>query len=305
MTVVLDLAMRCVSLLGVTILLFAVCVQGLDVWRVGATHTNAELRVAIVCGWHAREWATVELCKHWESLVHHDTRMRWIIVPEMNMQTQRVKQQQQSSCLRVNQRGVDPNRNWPEQCDNGEPASKPGEEFYGGTLALSEPEVRELDQLLREEQPHLLLLAHTGSNMILTPYDSACMQHHENRTSVEHLSKLANWLADALPSNSQWLRPLVGPGHELLFWYKVSGGLTDYAMQQLGVPLVLTLETYKDHQQCLDSTVELGCAHQFVPHDPQTCRVDLQPYLQRWGAIVRTLRDMPEDDLTTLRSWVL
>jgi hypothetical protein len=285
------------------LVLAALGVQALDVWRLGAERGNTTLTVALVCGWHAREWATVELCAHWESLVHSQPGpFRWLIVPSMNSNTQRVKQGHVSACRRTNSRGVDPNRNWPRVCQPvgfSEPVQ--GDEDYAGAEPLSETEVRELDQLLREERPHVLLTAHTGANAIMTPYDTDC---REQQSISGTMTKFANWLADGF-SMREGMRPLVGPGHQLL-GYSGHGTLGDYAAHTLRVPIVLTLETWREHAQCPQRSEDDVCMQQFVPHlrPEQGCKVDLQAWLQRWGSVVRSLRDIKADDLRTLRGWV-
>lgn len=248
---------------------------------------NRPLRVMVACGWHGREWATVELCKDWKNLQssQEQRRVEWHFIESLNPSGVGAAGSGHNPCQRVNARGVDLNRNFPPltACPDNETLPvrrggegvtlKPWDETYPGPEPLSEQETRDFVAQVLWFRPDVLLLVHTGEELIALPYDSCWSTDHE--VLYERQLYLGRAMAQAvgIEENKVW------PGLTVL--YPAVGTATDYARQALNVPFVYTLETYKttDHQQ------QQQLASRAL--SPEQCRdvftpTDMPAYLARW-----------------------
>lgn len=275
------------------------------------------LKILVACGFHAREWSTTILCERMLERVatHMRKEIQWIIIPRVNPAVDLVRNKTLGACWRWNSNRVDLNRNWPlvhdQLCPNESSdyvISKPGEETYTGPHPFSEPETRKLRDTLIQEKPDIAFFVHTGSEMILLPYES-CLD--KKPSNYRQYVKLAKWLSDYVSNGTD--RVLVGQSSRML--YKSYGSLGDYATHVLHVPFAFTVETYRGVAHCSEQPIgflqrataemtESDCEQTFVPHSPVSCSVDLDNYLTRWTALVDAFTNAPVADLNLIREWI-
>jgi hypothetical protein len=282
--------------------------------------SSSRLRVFVACGFHGREWATVELCSEWQRLASSSSAssdVEWIIVPSVNEYGVREARVKAHYCSRLNRNQVDLNRNFPyertvAQCDypydfyeRMRTSSAIGSEEYGGPFAFSERETVRLDREIRRHQPiDIALFVHTGEEAIVMPRD-ACFSTASEPLYTRQL-KLAQLLAGTVNVTR------VGPG--LVVMYPALGTASDYAFDVLRIPFVYTLETYRyggggadadDVERVLKTptanmTVD-ECEKTFVPSD-------MQAYLARWNklfhAIHTGLGRADRKDGRVIRRWI-
>ncbi len=273
---------------------------------VGAQQRKPRLMVA--CGWHGREWATADLCRDWQRRVLEQpstTAVEWFIVPEVNPDSLEAARSARNPCQRCNARGVDLNRNFPllEQCPMGTPPIrlgdeerallKPWNETYPGEYPLSEPESRRIADDVRRFAPDVLLLVHSGGDLISLPYDS-CWSADEEPLYARQLG-IGRWMATTVNISTD----RVWPGLSVL--YAAVGTFGDYARSYLNVPFVYTLETYQTSDPTLlsRSTASLSaeeCTRYFNP-------LDLGAYLNRWARLAESFAALDHGSCEQLVHW--
>lgn len=243
----------------------------------GPVDRGGQMRVALVCGQHGREFISPELCYHLIRLLqlqerhpYLTERLFWLrergvqfwVLPLANRWAhERIEKQPGRACLRVNRNGVDLNRNFP--CpDFVQARASRGAVDYGGERPLSEHESVATDQFLALAAPHILLNVHSGAQKILLPYDCTPLEMHPHYGDAVRMANLAR---QAMGLDGRTL-PV---GKSSLLLYEAHGTLMDYAAATLEVPLVYTLEIYEaaDADQSVGDA-ELSaeqCMHWFNP----------------------------------------
>jgi len=250
-----------------------------------SVHGSAEapLRVMVVCGLHPREVVSPALCARWAALLAETppARVRFVLATVQHSFPA-------DPCWRGNARGVDLNRNWPHI-----PMSTASsvQLLNAAAAPAGEAETQALDAALREHAPDILLAVHSGTNAVLTPYDSC----DATPANWPDLLRLGRWLVaggvcpqcsvDAAPRHLQ---------------YEASGTLTDYALHVLGVPLVLTLEVYENA-----TAVAALVRSKDAPLDAALCRAlfvppSMERVLAPWDEALRRLAQPSDDDYVEL-----
>ena len=252
---------------------------------------EAPLRVMVVCGLHPREVLSTALCLRWATLLaaQPDQGTRTQLLLATVRHSGPAAQLDHYPCWRGNWRGVDLNRNWPRVpgCVAHPPADPPPPP--DGPEPLSEPESRALDDAITAFAPDVLLAVHSGTNAMLTPYDS-CERTPQNWPD---LLRLGRWLV----SDGVCPHCLIDTTPQAL-GYTAGGTLTDYAYHWLGVPLVLTVELYENAEavQALARAGALSpslCSAMFVP-------VDMDAVLAPWDTVLWRLARPSDADYVEL-----
>ncbi len=290
---------------------------------------SGPLRVLVACGWHGREWATVRLCEAWQRRVEElrahtiaEVRPSWVewrFIHAVNKDGVRIAQQEGHACHRGNAAGVDLNRNFPpiKACPDGtEPrapryltrAGRDAEE-YPGPAPESERETLEYEAEVRAFAPDMVLLVHTGTEGILLPYD-ACFEPAPSDVFLRQKA-IANRMARAArvdPGRVGTLSNKIG--------YAAVPTAADWTFAEADAPFTFTLETYLTPAKC-DAGARVRqlktanmsddeCTLTFVPHHPETCRVDLEHYVKRWLPLVDAVERLThgDKDRKTLEAWL-
>lgn len=267
------------------------------------------LKVYVACGFHGREWATVELCKAMREEVNRRRAAAtnanpfwtdWYFDVDVNPDGTRAARLEGGECQRGNSRGVDLNRNFPpiERCPSGLPPARPpfmrfvgrDAEDYPGERPLSEYETRLVVEHMREYNPDVALFIHTGTTGIMLPYDS-CFEPtpgQYNLMMTEFASKMSevlNLKKERIGRSTTRLHPGVGTA-------------ADYAFAELGIPFTFTVETYEMPLACEGASTLLRkptnklslreCKKVFVPHSASdNCRnPNIEAYIERWVKLV-------------------
>jgi hypothetical protein len=287
------------------------------------------MRIMVVCGMHAKEMVSTEVCADWMTLVdsirpHQNwsyPQLDWLFVPIANpsgrdmvsealVKLINTKEQGPGLCYRGNRRGTDINRNWPNVVDIREATLRAAKK-----LSREGPEAQAADYFLKGSylrKNHGPLEEYAGvrpfSEVETAALRDMLYEFRPHMFVVIHSGTEAilvpyNSLRDEEPRNlrslmrvANTLKPLdcdlcrIGRGSQYL--YDANGTATDYAFEAVRVPLVYTLEVYVDAE--LDAAKEeltpLECLAQFNPLK----EVGLTRVLDRW-------RRWPEELLLNLR----
>ncbi len=188
------------------------------------------LVVLIVCGIHAREFTTIDICKN---IVDRHEKVKYVIVDVMNPDGVEIARSK-DECWRGNANKVDLNRNFPHPFRNYTRSQRlTYEEEYAGKNALSEWESRSLISITQQYKPSVLLTIHSGDIAVLIPYDG----YHDRYPSLAKHKRIAS---NAL--NSKCSQCKIGSSIRLI-GYESIGTISDYASKELDVEYVFTLET--------------------------------------------------------------
>lgn len=296
------------ALVAVTIARIADAHEGAD-WDDGSYTRVGAVRVYVACGFHGREWATVELCKAMEAEVRRRVAAanrskpfwtQWFFDSDVNPEGTRAARTEGNECQRGNARGVDINRNFPpiERCPSGMPPARPplgvfvgrDSEDYPGERPLSEHETRAIVSNMREFRPDVALFIHTGTVAIMQPYDS-CFEPTPGKYNLM-MTEFASKMADVLGLKKWQL------GRSTTRLHPGVGTASDYAFAHLDVPFTFTIETYEMPSACprageilrkpTSRMTPAECRLAFVPHTAadNCARPNLQAYIARWIKIV-------------------
>lgn len=211
-----------------------------------------DLRVLIVCGQHGRELVSSELCYNLISLMQGKINqfdrtkaiyqlkawgVAFYIVPIVNPYA-RALTFTRKQCVRVNENGVDLNRNFPSNFQK--PSNKKnyvqGDEEYEGISPLSESESIDLDMYIDIIQPHMFINVHSGGNAVLIPYDADITQQYKNYRTVVHA-------VNSVRATSR-MRMDFTLGPSSLLYYQSYGTMMDYVIDFKHVDIALTLEIF-------------------------------------------------------------
>lgn len=222
--------------------------------------------VLVVCGQHARELVTSEVCLDllYELLFAGGDGVVWHIVPVMNPDGRRKAEQNLSKngCWRGNENGVDLNRNFPSwvgeekqkkiraRVERGSVETNPGP--YPG----SEPETMAIMELLTREdlRVDMIVNVHSGTEAVGLPYDCCAQERHPLYHQMVAAAQAAKRPMYEDPGEvdpgdyermRRWLEKLpVGQSSHSTILYESVGSLVDYAVGVARVPVGYTVEVY-------------------------------------------------------------
>jgi murein peptide amidase A len=164
-------------------------------------------------GVHGDEPEGVELAlSTLQWLKSHTQKMFWSLIPCLNPDGVVLRQ-------RTNARGVDLNRNYPSK-DWSAVARAP--RYHPGPCPNSEPEIQALVKLIQEQKPHVIVHCHSWKPSIVCAGPEALRlgQHFSDSTGYPLLDDIG---------------------------YPTPGSLSQYAWQDLGIPVVCIEEKERIH----------------------------------------------------------
>lgn len=241
--------------------------NGTDEWSLAAygpigNVNRADVRVAILCGQHAREIITSEICFNLIRLIQLDSAhplfteriaalrekgVGFWVVPVINdWGREQIESDPHKACLRKNKNGVDLNRNFP--CPDLEKTDLPSNATtYAGAFDMSEPESKALNSFLEQVRPDIMFNVHSGIERVLLPYDCCSLAVHRNYKKMLEVAQLAKRSVAANTPDLQYVKPsqwFTGSSSQLL--YESHGTLMDYAVHTYDVPFAYTLEVFEN-----------------------------------------------------------
>jgi len=226
-----------------------------------SNHTSDKTaqRVFLLFGEHARELISPELGLFFVRLICADPqlqkvdpslqskavrllagpiRVEYMIVVNANPISRR-KVEAGAWCLRVNERGVDLNRNWGIHRDSVTEKQRTDPDEYEGPSAFSEPQTRIVKRLVEAFKPVAFVSLHSGTFMLGTP---------AAYTSTFPSIPMPNGLAmlDVLkPINEQYCQCPYGPVG-IAVGYESAGTCLDYVYEKEKVPFSFIWEIFTD-----------------------------------------------------------
>jgi len=227
--------------------------------RTAPNASQAMQRVFLLFGEHARELISPELGLFFLRLLCADTqleagegelqhkaaqllegrdRVEYLVVVNANPVSRR-RVEKGDWCLRVNERGVDLNRNWGVHRDAVPKSQQTDPEQNEGPEAFSEPETRIIRRLVESFQPITFVSVHSGTFMLGTP---------AAYTTKFPVSPMPNGVAmlDVLkPINEKHCQCAYGPVG-IAVGYESAGTCLDYIYEKLNVPFAFIWEIYTD-----------------------------------------------------------
>jgi len=147
----------------------------------------------------------------------------------------RKKVEEGQSCLRVNEHGVDTNRNWPDDWNHFTEGTQA--DTNAGPAAASEPETRLVMKLMKEYKPTHFLTIHSGTRGMYMPY-AKDPEKTADRNGPEMMKALYELDKDYCQC------PFGGAGKEV--GYQCPGTCLDWAYDVLKVPYTFAFEIYGD-----------------------------------------------------------
>mmetsp|Transcript_12654 Transcript_12654/g.34074 ORF Transcript_12654/g.34074 Transcript_12654/m.34074 type:complete len:577 (+) Transcript_12654:14-1744(+) len=243
---------------------------------------HRKTRVLAVFGEHGRELIGPEVALRLAETVcaHEDPKwdatlldVEFVIIPVANEHGRGLVERGVDVCSRLNENGVDLNRNFPYQWGKHDATTLLEEEPCGPT-PFSEPETRAIDHFVRQFRPHLYLSFHSGDQAVILPYDSS-----RSPPPLERMQRLRAVADRALgltfKSNSTVEDSRAGPRESPtasksaggggfvtgsasnVFGYCAFGTATDYVFEVLRVPFVYTIELFGELQAHSDDCVRM------------------------------------------------
>ena len=222
--------------------------------------SNATKRVFLVFNEHARERVTGELALRVVERLHEwQPRVNVTIVPVLNVWG-RKRVEAGHPCLRKNEHGVDPNRNY-QMPVNRHHYSRSSEE-YEGRAPLSETTSKLVVRELANTDRYVNV--HSGEFSLYMAYDSRTRRPPNWRRMHEKLNEWRKWCPKCA----------VGAAAKTSF-YKAYGTSVDWAVDH-GVPEAYTFEIYGKNV--------FDCAMMFNPTASH-----LETHLDRWAPILKNV----------------
>merc|ERR1719217_1227439 len=220
----------------------------IDVVSVKAPGTSPINKNFLLFGEHARELISPESGFHFIKTLCGETDLKekaeqvlqdseFRIVVNGNPHS-RKKVEQGEFCLRVNENGVDLNRNWDEKWQPAQPMAE-SSDTNPGSAPFSEPETQVFKQLVSEYQPTNFLTVHSDTRGMYMPwaYD---MEHLAKRNQPEMMNILRKLDTDHCEC------PFGAAGKEV--GYPCPGTCLDWVYDQLQTPYSFAFEIYIGQQ---------------------------------------------------------
>lgn len=215
------------------------------VTAIGESSKKQKPRAMLVFGMHARELITVESALHFaqslcdssnEKAQQELERFDFILVPNANPVSRKVVEAG-DYCLRVNEHGVDLNRNWGKEHrkEKGH-VFDVDSEMNPGPSSFSEPETKVLKSLARREEPTIYLSVHTGAYLLGAPYGYTGLSQPENEGELEELLRP---ISEKFCNGECPYGTLAG-----VIGYDSPGCDIDYVSENLKTPYAFTWEIY-------------------------------------------------------------
>ena len=171
-----------------------------------------------------------------------------------------------NTCQRVNENGVDLNRNWESHWEADEASY--GSDVYPGKQAFSEPETKTLKAIVDKYAPSMFVTVHSGTLGMYTPYAYSTDVPHDDPSDLGNMVKITDKL------NPEYCECPSGPaGKEV--GYLCPGTCLDYAYDKTKTKYSFAFEIYsKDaedihdqyHQSHSHSLLETGNGHAHGHH---------------------------------------
>lgn len=238
-------------------------------------------RPAIIAtfGEHGRERVTSELalrilarycplCKQHTTVPPELDAAELILIPVLNEHGRRTVEQGHD-CWRLNERGVDLNRNYRYKWGVHD-ASTLHEEESCGRAPLSEFETRAVDAVVARFNPIAYLSVHSGDSAVVVPWDA--------RADGEPVSKFVSDAAYKV-AQAHCVGCPVGSA-ATLFGYQAYGTAVDHMLAVRNVPLALTIEVWRGN--------ETFCKDMFNP----LTKASLATVFANWSGVLRTTLDI-------------
>eukprot|EP01016_Furgasonia_blochmanni_P015656 TRINITY_DN1864_c0_g4_i2.p1 TRINITY_DN1864_c0_g4~~TRINITY_DN1864_c0_g4_i2.p1 ORF type:complete len:494 (-),score=170.00 TRINITY_DN1864_c0_g4_i2:173-1654(-) len=156
----------------------------------------------------------------------------------------RQKVEQGDYCLRVNENGVDLNRNWDDHWQTNEENSM--QQTYGGPHPFSETETVTVKKALSNFEPTVFLTVHSGTKGMYTPY---AWTTEEGTTNEDNMLQVTDNL------NEKYCNCGHGSAAETI-GYLSSGTCLDYAYDKLNIPYTFAWEIYAASDAWADEDVD-------------------------------------------------
>ena len=229
----------------------------------GKANKSEKKKAFFLFGEHARELISPEtalrmaedLCMLHEETKEEATQLlahtNLLMVPNANP-LGRLSVEKGNTCQRVNENGVDMNRNWDSHWQPDEGAV--GSDTYPGKHAFSEPEVRNLKALVDWYKPSLFVTVHSGTLGMYTPYAYSTDVPHDDPSDLKNMINIIDKL------NPDYCQCPSGPaGKEV--GYLCPGTCLDYAYDNAKTKYSFAFEIFasdadKIHQQYKESRRE-------------------------------------------------
>jgi len=216
----------------------------IDVVDMKRPDANPRRKMFLLFGEHARELISPETGLHFikrlcdttdveaQNTLKH-TEFRIIVNGNPNS---RQKVEKGDTCLRVNDNGVDLNRNWDEHFKTENP-EEAGTDTYPGTRAFSEAETRIFKSLLDNYNPTTFMTIHSGTLALLIP--PAFTTNPQKYADTENAKSMLNILEAVDKKYCQC--PVGAAGKEV--GYECPGTCLDYAAAN-NIPFTFASEIY-------------------------------------------------------------
>lgn len=229
--------------------------------RKSSVNCRKQLTVMMVCGMHARELISSDICMNIieRLLSRSDSNSYWLdlmFVPLLDPSGRDVVFRK-DNCRRTNSAGVDLNRNWPWFFG---PPKRDIAEEDPGKHPWDQPETQFLGWLMTPAfgflHPDVLVSVHSGAEMILYPFDGT--------EADVHLKSLHHHIADAV-REAACPYCSIGPGSVLL--YRSSGTLMDAMVFNHNFSMAFTWEVFESLEHRLAGGDCLGMFNPLVKEE--------------------------------------
>ena len=213
-----------------------------------------------VFGEHARELISSEIgLELVRTLSTRRPTKSYLIIPVLNDWGRR-RAETVNPCLRVNENGVDLNRNYPTQ---GKRDMKPGN-TYAGPYPFSEKETRMVKHLLETHSVHTFVSIHSGDLAMYLPWDGSIHTPPHYQTAMHKVNVLKRRFCP---------KCVVGPAAKVSS-YKCYGTAVDYVMEYNLAQYAFTFEVWNSSSG--------DCFKRFNP-------IETAETVKQWVSILRNI----------------
>lgn len=216
----------------------------IDVVTIKSKSVKPHNRMFVLFGEHAREMISPETGLHFIKTLCGETDLssravdalqdtEFLIIVNGNPKS-RKRVEQGDYCLRVNQNGVDLNRNWAEGWDP-KPSEINAVDTNPGPAPFSEPETQIFKKLVTDFDPTVFLTIHSGTRGMYMPWG-----YNPNALGDQNQAQMLQLL---LELDSKYCEcPYGGAGKEV--GYACPGTCLDWVYDELKTPYAFAFEIY-------------------------------------------------------------